>query len=257
VSHAQRVNTLLMPLPVAHLVPRELTLLIWRRPARTVRRVSTQARLKQPLAVPLVLVASTQHRRHPLAPIAPRANTRAMVPKVVPTAEVAIMHRLAHPSVPNATEALTRVPSLERVEIALQVSTLKVPPVLARTVQLAKYLRASGPPAAPTALAARTRPLEMALAPTAPLVNTQATLPVHARSVALVTLLKAPSQAPVLSAAVATTLLAMPQRLASNAMVEPTLVTLPVSALTALVVGSVSVGNHLAETAMRVSSHPP
>jgi len=124
VSHAQRVSTLLMPLPVAHRVPRELTLLIWRLRARTVRRVSTQARLKQLLAVPLVLVASTLHRRHLRAMIAPRANTRAAVPKAVSTVEVAIMHQLAHPPVPNATEALTRVPSLERVEIALQVSTL-------------------------------------------------------------------------------------------------------------------------------------
>jgi len=125
VSHAQRVSTLLMPLPVAHLVPRELTLLIWRLRARTVRRVSTQARLKLLLAVPLVLAASTLlHRGHPLAPIVPRANTRASVPKAVPTVEVAIMHQLAHPPVPNATEALTRVPSLGRVEIALQVSTL-------------------------------------------------------------------------------------------------------------------------------------
>jgi len=61
----------------------------------------------------------------------------------------------------------------------------------------------------------------------------------------------------VMSAAVATTLLAMPQRLASNALVEPTLVTLPVSALTALVVGSVRMGHHRAEIVMRVSSHPP
>jgi len=255
VSHVRRDFTQVKLLPSAHPVSRAPILVMRRPSAQTVLLVSTQARMKQVLIALLVLlVSSLTHLRRPRAPIAPRANTQAVVPLHAQIVEVAIIHQQAHLHVPNVTEVLTRIPFRELVMIARQANTQTVPPALVRTVLPVRFRQVPGHQAAPTAPLASTPRRATAVAPIVTLVLTLVKLPVHAQIALLVTMRLAHYQVPVLNAAVVDIHLAFVQRTVKNVLVEHTPVMPPASAATAVAVGLVKMGQHHVTIATLVSS---